>query len=85
MIKPLADKYKSPKSRLHRDFKGLQMNLISQYKQKAIKCRRLETESNFAEIAFQFPPLGAGTDKYTFHFYIVRTMQRRHLRGEGGK
>ncbi|MBS6592128.1 MAG: hypothetical protein KH324_11625 [Ruminococcus sp.] len=52
MIKPLADKYKSPKSRLHRDFKGLQMNLISQYKQKAIKCRRLETESYFEKIAF---------------------------------
>ena len=25
-----------------------------------------------------FPPLGAGTVKYTFHFYKVRTMQRRH-------
>ena len=49
------------------------MNLIPQYKQKAIKCRRLETESDFAEIAFQFPPLGAGTDKLKFHFYKLRT------------
>ena len=29
-----------------------------------------------------FPPLGAGTVKYTFHFYKVRTMQRRHHQGE---
>ena len=33
-------------------------------KLKTFICRRLETESNFAEIAFRFPPIGAGTDKY---------------------
>ena len=31
---------------------------------------------------FWFPPIGAGTDKSTFYFYKVRTMQRRHLRRE---
>ena len=44
------------------------MNIFYRNKPKTIQCRRLETESNFAEIAFQFPPLGAGTDKFTFHF-----------------
>ena len=34
------------------------------------------------ERRFQFPPIGAGTDKSTFYFYKVRTMQRRHLRRE---
>ena len=36
------------------------------------------------ERRFWFPPIGAGTDKSTFYFYKVRTMQRRHLRREGG-
>ena len=34
------------------------------------------------ERRFWFPPIGAGTDKSTFYFYKVRTMQRRHLRRE---
>ena len=76
-IKTLADKYKSPKSRLHFEFKNKQNVRFISDELKSISCRRLETESNFCEIAFQFPPLGAGTDISAFHFYKVRTMQRK--------
>ena len=106
--KTVSRMIKNPISRLHRGFKILQMNLFSQYKQKAIKCRRLETKRHSdrngdfgfrrkAQVrsnyrfnlicpyhAKETPPGGRGTVKLTFHFYKVRTMQRRHLRREGG-
>ncbi len=42
VIKARANKSKIPQSRLHCEFKAQQMNILSQYKQKTISCRRLE-------------------------------------------
>ena len=81
--KDIADKSKSPKSRLHRNFKILQMNISSQMIFKLFHAGGFETERRSARNG-DFSFRRKAQVRTYLHINLIRPylMQRRHHQGE---